>query len=77
MQKALQTDQLCIPFPVLSLHQSNHFFPHPFYQGLQQSIAQNRENIEKLQGLLSDEKSRQVLKKVIAFRESYDVNLRS
>jgi len=58
------------PFAALQVTAPECFPPHMFYDGLLDDLWQNREHYARLNELLADQRSRDVLDAVLAFRQT-------
>ena len=61
-----------LPFAALQVATPECFPPHMFYDGLLDDLWQNRERYAHLNERLADERSRNVLNAVLAFRQTLD-----
>ena len=61
-----------VPFAMLQVLARDAFPPHMFYDGLLDDLSEHCAEIETLNDRLADDRSRQVLAAVIAFRQTLD-----
>ncbi len=61
-----------LPFAALQTMAPDRFPPHMFYDGLLDDLWQNRDRYAQLNDRLADERSRDVLDAVLAFRQTLD-----
>jgi FkbM family methyltransferase len=61
-----------VPFAMLQVLASDVFPPHMFYDGLLDDLSAHRAEIEMLNDRLADDRSREVLAAVVAFRRTLD-----
>jgi FkbM family methyltransferase len=61
-----------LPFAALQVMTPDLFPPHMFYDGLLDDLAHNRDQYQWLYDAVADERSRDVLKAVVAFRQTLD-----
>jgi FkbM family methyltransferase len=61
-----------LPFAALQIMTPDLFAPHMFYDGLIEDLWRNRDRYAHLNGQLADQRSRDVLGAVLAFRQTLD-----
>lgn len=61
-----------LPFAALQVMAPDLFPPHMFYDGLLDDLANNRDQYRWLRDVLADERSRDVLAAVLAYRQTLD-----
>lgn len=64
--------QSVMPFAALEVAAPDRFPPHMFYDGLIEDLWEHRDRYAQLHGMLADQRSRDVLDAVLAFRQTLD-----